>query len=66
MEQELKKISDQAAAEVAGGEEGGTPAVNTICPACGSTDVTYWGRDPFCGANEYSCNSCGNHWETYD
>ena len=65
--EDIKKLDETTEANVVGGMESGfSPSTNAACPRCSSTDVTYYGRDPLTGYNEYQCNSCGYHWETMD
>lgn len=63
--EDLRKISDQVAEEVVGGEGGPVPADKT-CPQCGSKEVRYFGVDPITHLNEYQCSSCAYMWESDD
>ena len=61
MEKELKAMKDATAEKVVGGTGVG---LYIVCPACGSTNVKYFGVDPISHLNEYQCNDCGHDWES--
>ena len=66
MENKEIKLTNEQMNQVTGGNEDTTQTSNDACPRCGSTDVTYFGRDPFTGYNQYGCNSCGYTWNSMD